>query len=112
MTNPRESQLRIIRDISGIPTNIRIARVASPLLSLGVARREAERFIAQHDSDQLTCEDIVELKDPKGNTIGGAMIWEARWKKKPEESALQAVRHLLRDEFEREQRDRLPGAYS
>ncbi len=112
MANPRESELKIIRDIVGIgiPTDVRVARVASPLLSLRSAAIEAKKFIGQHHPDQLTCEDIVKLEDSRGNIIGGAIIWEASWEKETFEQGQEIMEALLREAFVGEQANH-PGTF-
>jgi hypothetical protein len=103
MANQRESKLKIIRDLPHIPTSIRVARVASSLLSPRDAAVEAELFSRQYHPDGLNCKDVVELVDLRGNTIGGAIIWEARWDKHRIEQALQAARCVLREAFDKQQ---------
>lgn len=113
-----ESKLTIIRDIVdvGIPTSVRVARVAAPLMSPRRARIEAELFAEQQNPDELHFEDVVTLIDPRGRVIGGALVWEARWEKDPEvrarreaeEFILEELEFMLkREDFEEGQTDRL-----
>lgn len=110
MANPKESKLQIIRDIYQMPTSIRFARVTSPLLGLEEARREARKFINQHNPDNLSCEDVVTLEDPKGKTIGGAIIWEASWIKEQVSQNVENALFALREALEQEQISQ-PGHY-
>lgn len=111
MANPAESKLRIISDIPGFTEDVRVARVASPIITPREYKVEAIKFDAQYHPDRLTLKQKVELVDSSGRTIGGAMIWEATWVKKTDDSALQAVRDLMGSQFEQEQLEH-PEAYS
>lgn len=111
MNNPKESKIQIIRDIPRIPTDIRFARAASPLLSPKEARLEARKFVRQHNPDNLSCEDVVEITDTKGDTIGGAIIWEASWVKESDIQRKEDPLVALREALQEEQMDQPPGHY-
>jgi len=108
MANSRESKLTIIRDIVGlgIPSSMRVARVASPLMGPISAAIEARKFQKQHNPDDLSVKNVKILEDAKGNMIGGAIIWEATWvRESTEQEAKDTIQALMQEIFMQEQAD-------
>jgi hypothetical protein len=109
MANIRESRLRIVGEIPSNDPKFRYSRVASPLLAEEDVHGEVNLFLEQHRPDDLVWRDTVELTDPRGRIIGGAVIWEARWERKSRpEQALDAARYVLAQGFEQTQNSLTP----
>jgi hypothetical protein len=78
-------------------------------------REEIALFVEQHAPIGLMQTDLVELVDPRGNVIGGAIIWEAALEKRPpltqdlrSTQELDAARYVLAQEFEQTQNTQAP----
>ena len=111
----QESKLRIVEDNIpniAVPVSVRHARVAAPLLSEASATVEEALFKRQHHPDRLALVRAVELVNPAKDVIGGALIYDAFWFRRPVWAAqevhaaqeVQAVREVLGDAFTQQQR--------